>query len=102
MAKPRTANVRIWTEKGRAVIRLVAKGIKMTATVKMELKTRPKSSLGTFFCTIEKKWILKMVRKHSKIRLPDEMMTAGKPNRASGVMRARPIPLKASERRRLV
>ena len=51
---------------------------------------------------MEKKWILKMVRKNSKIRLPDEMMTAGKPSRASGVMRARPIPLKASEKRRLV
>lgn len=71
------SNVRIWTEKGGAVIRLVAKGIKMTATVKMELRNPSQKFIGNLFLYHGKEMDIKMV-KNSKIRLPDEMMTAGK------------------------
>ena len=37
-------------------------GMKITATVKIELNTLPSMCFGTFFCTIEKKMNIKGVK----------------------------------------
>ena len=46
-------------ENGSAVMIAVEIGMKITATVKIELNTLPSMCFGTFFCTIEKKMNIK-------------------------------------------
>lgn len=49
MPNPIREKLRGLTDIGKAVMRMVAKGISKTARVKIELKTRPNKAFGTFF-----------------------------------------------------
>ena len=90
------AKVIIWTENGSVVIIIVDIGIKTTATVKIELKTLPSIKSGTFFCTMEKKWILKIVRKNSNTKSPDTIMIIGSLSTANTVIIINPAPHSAN------
>lgn len=48
MPNPIREKLRGLTDIGKAVMRMVAKGISKTARVKIELKTRPNKALGPF------------------------------------------------------